>query len=86
MYRLMRSDRFILDHLLAGLMSSYRQTEISHFERFSDAHEACEVANDKGRHRHYVVNESGQEYYDDPTAHCCPSIRTAVRAKANRAR
>lgn len=64
MYRLMRSEKFTLDHVVSGLMSSYRQTEIGHYERFPAAHAACELANGKGsRCRHYVVNASGKEYY-----------------------
>ena len=63
MYRLMRSEKFTLDHVVSGLMLSYRQTEIDHYEHFPAAHEACELANGKGRCRHYVVNASGKEYY-----------------------
>ena len=62
MYRLMRSEKFTLDHVVSGLMSSHRQTKIGHYERFPAAQAACELANGKGRRRHYVVNDSGQEY------------------------
>jgi hypothetical protein len=64
MYRLMKSEKFTLDHALSGLMSLYRQTEMGHFEQFPAAHVACEVANNKGESRYYVLNGSGQEYYD----------------------
>jgi len=64
MYHLMKSEKFTLDHLVSGLMSSYRQTEIGHFQQFCAALGACEVANKKGKTRYYVLNESGQEYYD----------------------
>ena len=64
MYHLMKSNKFTLDHLVSGLMSSYRQTEIGHFQQFRAALGACEVANNEGRSRFYVLNESGQEYYD----------------------
>ena len=64
MYHLMKSEKFTLDHPISGLMSSYRQIEIDHFEQFPAAHDACEIANNKGRSRYYVVNETGQEYYD----------------------
>jgi hypothetical protein len=64
MYRLMKSEKFTLDHPISGLMSSYRQTEMGHFEQFVAAHGACEVANYKGSSRYYVLNESGQEYYE----------------------
>ena len=64
MYRLMRSEKLTLDHLVSGLLSSYRQTEIGHFQQFRAAHDACEIANNKGKSRYYVLNELGQEYYD----------------------
>ena len=64
MYHLMKSEKFTQDRVISGLMSSYRQIEIEHFERFPEAREACEVANNKGESRYYVLNESGQEYYD----------------------
>lgn len=64
MYRLMKSEKFTLDHAISGLMSLYRQTEMGHFEQFPAAHGACAVANNKGKSRYYVLNESGQEYYD----------------------
>jgi hypothetical protein len=64
MYRLMKSEKVTLDHVISGLMSSYRQTEVSHFPQFYAAYEACEEANHKGRSRHYIHNDSGQEYYD----------------------
>jgi len=63
MYRLMKSEKFTLDDAVSGLVSSYRQTEIGHFEKFRAAHHACEVANNDGWSRCYVINESGQEYY-----------------------
>lgn len=64
MYRLMKSDKFTLEHEISGPMCSYRQTEIDHFNKFGLAHEACELANTSGRSRHYVLNDSGQEYYE----------------------
>ncbi len=64
MYHLMKSEKFTLDHVISGPMSSYRHTAIRHFGKFRAALGACEVANNKGRSRYYVLNESGQEYYD----------------------
>ena len=64
MYRLMKSEKFKLDHAISGLISFYRQTETRHFEKFPAAHDACEVANNQGKSRYYALNESGQEYYD----------------------
>ena len=63
MYRLMKSDRFTLDHATSGRMSLYRQTEIDQFEQFPAAAAACTAANRKGGIRHYLVNASGREYY-----------------------
>lgn len=63
MYRLMKSERFTLDHPISGLMSLYRQTQVGHFQQFRSALGACEVANNNGRSRYYLLNESGQEYY-----------------------
>lgn len=63
MYRLMKSEKFTLDHLTSGLISFYRQTQVKHFRQFRSALGACEVANNNGRSRYYLLNESGQEYY-----------------------
>jgi hypothetical protein len=62
MYRLMKSERFTLDHLTSGLMSFYRQTQVECFQQFRAALRACEAANN-GKSRHYLLNASGQEYY-----------------------
>ena len=63
MYRLMKSEKYTFDHVTAGLMSTYRQTEIDHFMQFRTANEACELANNNTGSHYYVLNESGQEYY-----------------------
>jgi hypothetical protein len=63
MYRLMKSEKFTLDHLTSGLISFYRQTQVKHFRQFRSALGACEVANNNGRSRYYLLNESGQEFY-----------------------
>ncbi len=63
MYRLMKSEKFTLDHLTSGLVSSYRQTQVKCFGRLRTALGACEVANNGGGSRYYLLNESGQEYY-----------------------
>ncbi len=64
MYRLMKSKQVTLDHPISGLMSSYRQIQVAQFQKFGAALRACEVANNKGTSRHYVLNEMGEEYYD----------------------
>ena len=63
MYRLMKSEKFTLDYLTAGLTSFYRQTQVKCFQQFRSALGACEVANNRSRSRYYLLNESGQEYY-----------------------
>lgn len=62
MYHLMKSEKVTLDHLTSGLVSFYRQTQGKHFARFRAGLGACEVANNAGGSRHYLLNESGQEY------------------------
>ncbi len=64
MYHLMKSEKHTLDHLVSGRLASYRQSEVTHFQQVLDALEACELANNEGRSRCYVLNESGQEYYE----------------------
>ena len=64
MYHLMKSEQFTLDHVISGLLSTYRNTAVCHFRQFRAALGACEVANNKDRSRYYVLNESGQEYCD----------------------
>lgn len=65
MYRLMKSDKYTLEHRVSGPMSSYRQSEVTLFPHVLEALAACEVANNEGRlRRHYVLNELGQEHYD----------------------
>jgi len=64
MYHLMRSEKLTLDHSVSGLLSTYRQSEIGQFPTFRAANEACELANNDGTSRCYVLNASGQEYYD----------------------
>ncbi len=64
MYRLMMSQKLTLNHLASGVLSSYRHTEVDHFQQFSAALEACKTANHHGMSRYYLLNESSQEYYD----------------------
>lgn len=63
MYRLMKPERLVLDHVVSGILSSYRQTEVDHFERFPAALQACQLANKSGDSRHYILNESSQGYH-----------------------
>jgi hypothetical protein len=59
----MKSEKFTLDHLTSGLVSFYRQTQVKCFVRLHAALGACEVANNGGGSRYYLLNECGQEYY-----------------------
>lgn len=64
MYRLMKSERYTLNHLVSGPVSSYRQSEVAHYQQAYKALKACEVANNKvDTDRHYVLNDTGQEYF-----------------------
>jgi hypothetical protein len=63
MYRLMKSEKFTLDHVTSGHTSFYRQTQVKHFQQFRSALGACEVANNTSESRYYLLNDSGQEYY-----------------------
>ena len=63
MYRLMKSEKFTVDQVISGSMSSYRQIQLNQFRQLSAALTACEAANDKRESCHYVINESGKEYY-----------------------
>jgi hypothetical protein len=60
----MKSERFTVERTPSGPLSTYRQIEVAHFLEFDTAWRACQVANADRRRRFYVLNESGQEYYE----------------------
>jgi len=64
MYRLMKSEKFTLDHRVSGRLARFRQSEVTHFQRLLEALEACQVANNEGRSRCYVLNDLGQEFFE----------------------
>lgn len=64
MYRLMKSEKHTLNHQVSGHMSSYRQLEVTNFKRFLEALSACNSANKDNRSRHYILNDSGLEYFN----------------------
>lgn len=64
MYRLMRSEKITLDHPVSGSLASYRQSEVTRFQRLPEALAACGVANDEGKPRCYVLDELGHEYFE----------------------
>jgi hypothetical protein len=64
MYRLMKSERYTLNYPVSGPTSTYRQSEVTHYRQANEALKACEVANNKvDGARHYVLNDTGQEYF-----------------------
>jgi hypothetical protein len=58
----MKSAKLTLDHLISGLTSLYRQTQVDHFQQFRAALEACDLANNNGGSRYYLLNASGQDF------------------------
>lgn len=65
MYRLMKSEKFILNHLLSGSLPLYRQIQINQFHQFRNAVDACNDANRGGESRFYILNNYGKELYED---------------------
>jgi hypothetical protein len=63
MYRLMRSEKFTVEHPTLGLMSSSRPRQIGQYRQIRAALLACETANAIGSMRCYVLNDQGQENY-----------------------
>jgi hypothetical protein len=63
MYRLMKSEKPIPVHTTPGFVCFYRQTQVKRFHQFPSALRACGIANDGGTPRHYLLNDSDQEYY-----------------------
>ena len=63
MYRLMKSEKSTFDDVDSRSMSPYRQIQLNQFRQLSAALTACEAANVKSRACHYIINESGKEYY-----------------------
>jgi hypothetical protein len=64
MFSLMKSEKLTPDHTANGRLSAYRQSEIGQFRTIRAARVAFELANSDGISHCYVVNESGQEYYN----------------------
>lgn len=65
MYRLMKSEKFTLNHMLTGSHSLYRQIQIKEFHHLSKAVDECNVANNGEESRFYILNDSGKEFYDN---------------------
>jgi hypothetical protein len=44
-------------------MAAYRHIQVDQFQQLNLALNACEVANDAAGLHHYILNDSGEEYY-----------------------
>jgi hypothetical protein len=64
MYTLMKSEQTMLESRAAG-SRAYEQKKVGQYARFLDAVVACDQANREQTDRHYVMNDSGQEFYGD---------------------
>ncbi|MCK5190493.1 MAG: hypothetical protein KAR12_10625 [Methylococcales bacterium] len=64
MYTLIKSEIIPLHHAVSENVLSYRQVQLHQFMQLEAALTACQMFNDKQGSRHYVINESGKEYYD----------------------
>ena len=63
MYKLMKSERLVLENRIRGPMVAYRHEEIERFPGFNAAFIACEIANEGAETQHCILNGIGQEYY-----------------------
>lgn len=63
MYRLITSERVVLEHARHGSMVSYRHRELIRFAALPAAVRACDVAGRKKDVRCCVLDENGQEYF-----------------------
>jgi hypothetical protein len=64
MYTLMKCKRSKAGRPAPGATSAYVQVEVAQYADFDDAITARDTANVSLASRHYVMNESGREYYD----------------------
>jgi hypothetical protein len=64
MYTLMKCKRSKAGRPAPGASSAYVQVEVAQYADFDDAITARDTANISLAARHYVMNDSGREYYD----------------------
>jgi len=64
MYQLIKSEIIPFHHAVSKAVPIYRQVQLHQFQQLEAALTACEIYNDKSGPRHYVINESGKEYYE----------------------
>ena len=62
MYRLMKSEKFLLEQPVHRPLTLFRQKEVERFRAFRDAASACNIANEALDARHYVLDWAGREY------------------------
>jgi hypothetical protein len=64
MYTLMKSERAKLGRPVPGSAYAYDQVEVAQYADFHEAIKARDAANLALKSRHYVINDSGREYYN----------------------
>jgi hypothetical protein len=63
MYKLMKSEKYVLEYPTRRPLTLFRQEEIKRFRALHDATSACEVANETADARHYILDGAGREFY-----------------------
>ena len=63
MYRLITSERVVLDHARYGSMVTYRHRELTQFDALSAAVRACDFAGRQKNTSCCILDEGGQEYF-----------------------
>jgi len=64
MYTLMKSEQIKFGNSATG-PRAYEQKEVGQYVEFETILAACSKANRQLKARHYVMNDSGKEYYAD---------------------
>ncbi len=64
MYTVMKSEQTKLGISATG-SPAFEQKEVTQYAVFDEAVAACDEANRERKARHYVMNDSGKEYYAD---------------------
>lgn len=64
MFSLIKSELIPFHNATSEAVPSYRQVQLHQFQKLEAALTACEFYNDKSDQRHYVINETGKEYYE----------------------
>ena len=64
MYTLMKSEKTKPGNGVIGLQA-YQQKKVATYAVLGEALTACDSANRQSKTRHYVMNNSGKEYYED---------------------